>query len=120
MDLELLDRCRGRAVGDAIVGDVRHAVDREVVFLLADAVGRELRQAVVERGLARAQVGDDRDAGGENDELDRAALANRQFGDPPRIDDLAEFRGRAVDRRGRRRDRHFVGERARPSASHPR
>ncbi len=42
MDLELLDRRRRRAIRDAVVGDVRDAVDREVVLLLADAVGGEL------------------------------------------------------------------------------
>ena len=99
MDLELLDRRRRRAVGDAIVGDVRHAVDREVVLLLADAVGRELRQAVVEGGLARPQIGRHRHAGREDDQLHRAALANRQLRDPPRVDDLTELGGRAIDRR---------------------
>ncbi len=39
VDLEFLDRCRGRAVGHAIVGHVGHAVDREVVSLLAGPVG---------------------------------------------------------------------------------
>ena len=41
----------------------------------------------------------DRHAGREDDQLDRAALANRQLGDPARIDDLAELGGRAIDRR---------------------
>ena len=102
MDLELLDRRRRRAVGDAIVGDVRDAVDREVVLLLADAVGRELRQAVVEGGLARSQVGRHRDARREDHQLHRAAFANRQLGNPARIDHLSELRG-ACDRRSPRR-----------------
>ena len=117
MDLELLDRRRRRAVRHAIVGDVRHAVDREVVLLLADAVGRELREAVVERGLARPQVGRHRHARREDDQLHRAAFANRQLGDPARVDDLTELGGGAVDGRRAGRHRDLVGERADLQAS---
>ncbi len=109
-DLELLHRRRGRAVGDAVGGDVGHAVDGEVVALLTGAVARPLREAVVEGGLARAQVGRVLDAWREDDELDRGAFADRQLGDPAGVDDLPEAGRRGIDHGGGGADGHLVGD----------
>ncbi len=104
LDLELLDDPRGRHVGgDDLVGvggrGARDAVDRQVVAVAARAghrVADDVRR--LERTIETGRPGGG-DARGQADERVGIAVRRRQLRDPPRVDDVAERRGRGLEQR---------------------
>ena len=82
---------RERHAGGGAIGEgIGHAVDGELVLVVAAAIGGELGGGGVEAGLAEAEVGAVDGAGGEVDEVHGVAGELGELEDAAFIDDLAE------------------------------